>query len=106
MSGKASRRKRRAYSDELKAEAVQMLLGGPRAGAGGRGKFKKNLWPFSASRCRGAVPGDRSVRTGGSAGVRVVRNPGRQPVRLLRLASGRTPRGPAARRGALAPAGG
>jgi transposase len=28
MSGKVSRRKRRAYSDELKAEAVQMLLDG------------------------------------------------------------------------------
>ena len=28
MTGKSSRRKRRAYSDELKAEAVQMLLDG------------------------------------------------------------------------------
>ena len=33
MSGKASRRKRRAYSDELKAEAVQMLLDGHSAGS-------------------------------------------------------------------------
>ena len=33
MSGKSSRRKRRAYSDELKAEAVQMLLDGHSAGS-------------------------------------------------------------------------
>lgn len=33
MRGKSSRRKRRAYSDELKAEAVQMLLDGHSAGS-------------------------------------------------------------------------
>jgi len=33
MTGKSSRRKRRAYSDELKAEAVQMLLDGHSAGS-------------------------------------------------------------------------